>query len=71
MSRYLIVIEETPTGFSAYCPDLEGCVATGHTRAEVEQEMSEAIAFHLEGLRHEGEKVPPPRSSISYVEVYA
>jgi len=71
MSRYLIVIEETATGFSAYCPDLEGCVATGQTRAELEGEMSEAIAFHLEGLKDEGESVPLPRSSVSYVEVHA
>lgn len=69
MSRYLILIEETKTGFSAYCPDLEGCVATGRTRREVEQAMSEAIAFHLEGLREEGESVPMPRSSVSYVDV--
>lgn len=69
MSRYLIVIEETETGFSAYCPDLEGCVATGRSRSDVELEMREAIAFHLEGLREEGESVPTPRSSVSYVEV--
>jgi predicted RNase H-like HicB family nuclease len=69
MSRYLIVIEETVTGYSAYCPDLEGCVATGRTRDEVEQAMGEAIAFHLEGLMEEGESIPTPRSSVSYVEV--
>jgi predicted RNase H-like HicB family nuclease len=69
MSRYLIVIEETTTGYSAYCPDLEGCVATGRTRDEVERAMEEAIAFHLDALREEGENVPVPRSSVSYVEV--
>ncbi|MBI5015812.1 MAG: type II toxin-antitoxin system HicB family antitoxin [Deltaproteobacteria bacterium] len=71
MSRYLIVIEETATGFSAYCPDLEGCVATGRTREEVEQEMGAAIAFHLEGLKDEGHGVPRPRSSVAYIEVRA
>jgi predicted RNase H-like HicB family nuclease len=51
MKKYLIVIEETSTGYSAYSPDLEGCVSTGHTRQEVEKNMQEAIAFHLDGLR--------------------
>ena len=71
MNRYLIVIEETATGFSAYCPDLEGCVATAPTRSEIEREMGEAIAFHLEGLKDVGESVPLPRSSVSYVEAHA
>jgi predicted RNase H-like HicB family nuclease len=48
---YRIVIEETRTGFSAYSPDLAGCVSTGATREETEQNMREAIEFHLEGLR--------------------
>jgi len=69
--RYLIVIEKTDTGFSAYSPDLPGCVATGRTREKTEKEMREAIAFHLEGLRTEGEPVPPPQASSSYVEVPA
>lgn len=69
MSRYLIIIEETPTGFSAYSPDLPGCVATGATREEVQREMHEAIGFHIEGLREEGLPVPAPASSAEYVEV--
>lgn len=69
--RYLIVIEQTSTGFSAYSPDLPGCVATGRTREETEQEMKEAIAFHLEGLRVEGEPVPEPQAYSTYVEVPA
>ena len=49
--KYLIVIEETSTGFSAYSPDIDGCVATGATKEEVEKNMGEALEFHLEGLR--------------------
>jgi predicted RNase H-like HicB family nuclease len=51
MNRYLIIIEETGTGYSAYSPDLPGCVATGAARDSVEREMHHAIEFHLEGLR--------------------
>jgi predicted RNase H-like HicB family nuclease len=58
MSRYLIVIESTATGYSAYSPDLPGCVVTGRTRKEVEKEMHDAIEFHIEGLRLAGELVP-------------
>jgi predicted RNase H-like HicB family nuclease len=71
MSRYLIIIEATSTGFSAYSPDLPGCVATGHTRKEVEREMRDAIEFHIEGLRLAGEQVPEPRSQASYCEIAA
>lgn len=71
MNRYLVVIEKTGTGFSAYSPDLPGCVATGKTRKEVESEMHDAIAFHIEGLRLAGEKVPEPLSEASYCEVAA
>ena len=67
--RYLVVIEKTTTGHSAYSPDLEGCVATGSTSEEVEQNMREAIAFHLEGLQLEGYEVPEADSYSAYVEV--
>ena len=67
--RYLVVIDPTETGFSAYSPDLPGCVATGATRAEVEREMQEAIEFHVEGLRLDGYPVPEPLSESAYVEV--
>ncbi len=67
--KYLIVIENTSTGYSAYSPDLDGCVSTGRTREEVERNMQEAIEFHVEGLQLEGENVPTPRSESSYVEV--
>jgi predicted RNase H-like HicB family nuclease len=71
VSRYLIVIEETSTGYSAYSPDLPGCVATGGTREEIEREMHDAIEFHIEGLRLAGDHVPEPRSQASYCEVPA
>ena len=71
MSRYLIILEETSTGYSAYSPDLPGCVATGQTRDEVKREMQDAIEFHIEGLRLAGETVPEPRSEASYCDVAA
>jgi predicted RNase H-like HicB family nuclease len=71
MNRYLIIIEETATGYSAYSPDVPGCVATGRTREEVQREMHDAIEFHLDGLRLAGEPVPQPRSEASYCEVAA
>ena len=67
--RCLVVVEETETGFSAYSPDLPGCVATAETREGIEHEMAEAIAFHLDGLRSEGLQVPVPHSSSTYVDV--
>jgi predicted RNase H-like HicB family nuclease len=71
MMQYLIVIEKTETGYSAYSPDLPGCVSTGATRAEVEQNMREAVEFHLEGLKLEGLEIPQPTTSSAYVEVAA
>ena len=67
--RYLIVIEQTGTGYSAFSPDLPGCIATGRTRDEVEANMRESVDFHLDGLRQEGLPTPEPRSSSSYVDV--
>lgn len=69
--KYLIVIEQTETGFSAYSPDVPGCVATGATREATEREMRDAIAFHLDGLKGEGLEAPRPRSSSAYIEVGA
>jgi predicted RNase H-like HicB family nuclease len=69
--KYLIVIEHTATGYSAYSPDLPGCIATGSTREEVEREMKGAIAFHLDGLKAEGMVIPQPSSFSSYVEIPA
>ena len=67
--KYLIVIEPTDTGYSAYSPDLPGCVSTGMTPEETESSMREAIEFHIEGLRLEGEHIPSPSSWSRYVEV--
>ena len=69
--RYAIVIEKAEGNYSAYVPDLPGCVATGHTVAEVEAEILEAIAIHVEGLREDGMSVPPPASRVEYVDVAA
>jgi len=69
--KYLIVIEQTETGFSAYSPDLPGCVSTGATVEETEKNMREAIEFHIEGLRKEGYEIPRPSSKSKYVEVAA
>ena len=69
--KFLIVIEKTKTGFSAYSPDLQGCVATGATREKVEKAMKEAIEFHLEGMRAQRIQVPAPRSYSTYVQVPA
>jgi len=66
--KFLIVIEKTKNGFSAYSPDLLGCVATGATRKQVEKVMKEAIEFHLEGMRAERIKVPAPHSYSTYIE---
>jgi predicted RNase H-like HicB family nuclease len=69
MNRYLIVIEATSTGYSAYSPDLPGCVAAASSKSEVEREMHDAIEFHIEGLRGEGLPIPAPSSTAEYVEV--
>ena len=67
--RYAVVIEKAPGNYSAYVPDLPGCVATGATIEETEREIREAIEFHLEGLRNAGEAIPEPTSRMAYVEV--
>lgn len=69
--RYAIVIEAAGTTFSAYVPDLPGCVATGTTVEATEQAIRQAIAFHLDGLREDGTPIPPPLSRVDYVEVAA
>lgn len=69
--RYAIVIETAGSNFSAYVPDLPGCIATGSTLEEAETQIREAIEFHLEGLRADGLPVPPASSRVDYVEVAA
>ena len=67
--KYAVVIERARSNYSAYVPDLPGCVATGSTIEEVEMEIREAIEFHIEGMRQDGESVPAPSSSVEYIEV--
>lgn len=69
--RYAIVIEKAEGNHSAYVPDLPGCVVTGATVAEVEEQIREAIVFHVEGLREDGLPVPAPASQVEYVDVTA
>ena len=67
--RYAIVIENAGSNYSAYVPDLPGCIATGETVAEIGRLIREAIEFHLDGLRADGTPIPPPSSRVDYVEV--
>lgn len=67
--RWAIVIEKAKSNFSAYVPDLPGCVAVGDTIEETRNEIQEAIAFHIEGLRADGVRIPEPTSQITYVDV--
>jgi predicted RNase H-like HicB family nuclease len=66
--RYAVVIEKANGNYSAYVPDLPGCVATGATVAEVEREIRDAIRFHIEGLKSDGIDVPEPTSIADYVD---
>ena len=69
--RYAIVIEKAESNYSAYVPDLPGCVATGATVEETESQIREAIAFHLDGMREDGIAIPQPASRVEYVEISA
>ena len=69
--RYAVIVEEGENSFGAYVPDLPGCVAVADTREEVLELIQEAIEFHLEGLREDGQPIPEPSSSIEYIEVRA
>ena len=69
--KYAVVIEVAGTNFSAYVPDLPGCIATGQTIAEAENEIRSAIQFHLEGMKEDGQPIPEPSSAVEYVEVAA
>ena len=66
--RYVVVIEKADGNYSAYAPDLPGCVATGATVEAVEAEIRAVIRFHIDGLREDGQPVPPPTSLAEYVE---
>ena len=69
--KYLIILEKSKTGYSAYSPDLPGCIATGRSLEATESNMHEAIEFHLEGMLEDGLEIPPPVSKVSYYEVTA
>jgi predicted RNase H-like HicB family nuclease len=69
--KYLVVIEKSQTGYSAYSPDVLGCVSTGATLEEVNQNMRQAIEFHIDGLIEEGLEIPKPSTYSAYVEVAA
>ena len=69
--RYAIVIERTENNFSAYVPDLPGCIATGATVEETEAAIREAIAFRIEGMQEDGLPVPSASSQVEYVEIAA
>lgn len=69
--RYAIVIEKAENNYSAYVPDLPGCVATGVTVEETESQIREAIEFHLEGMREDGTAIPQAASRVEYVEIAA
>jgi predicted RNase H-like HicB family nuclease len=71
MKRYAIVVERAGRNYSAYVPDLPGCVATGKTVAAVERLLHEASEIHVAGLREDGEAVPEPACVVAYLEVRA
>jgi len=69
--RYASVVEKAENNYSAYAPDLPGCIATGNTVEEAEQEIYDAIKFHIDGLREDGLPVPAPDSVVEYLEIAA
>ena len=69
MHKYLVIFEKADGNYSAYSPDVPGCIATGNTRNEVEKNIREAISFHIEGLKKDSLPIPEPSSFIEYMEV--
>jgi predicted RNase H-like HicB family nuclease len=69
--KYAVVIEDAGTNYSAYVPDLPGCIATGQSMEETENEIRSAIQFHLEGMKKDGLPIPKPSSAVEYIEVAA
>ena len=69
--KYLVVIEKTQTGYSAYSPDVLGCVSAGATLEEVNENIQEAIEFHIDSLIEEGLEIPKPSTYSAYVEIFA
>ena len=69
--KYAVIIEKGENGYGAYVPDLPGCIAAADTKEEIKKLIHEAIEFHIEGLKEDGEPVPKPASSIEFIEVAA
>jgi len=69
MFRYTIIVEKTNSNYSAYCPDLPGCIATGLTVDETIERMKKAIEFHIEGLKKDGLEIPKPFTKVTSIEV--
>ena len=69
MKKYLVVFEKTKSGYSAFVPDLPGCISTGRTRKDIEKNIQEAIEFHVEGLKLDGEKIPEPSDNYAFIKV--
>jgi predicted RNase H-like HicB family nuclease len=66
--RYGVVIEKGSNNYSAYVPDLPGCISTGRTLEEIKRNIKEAIELHIEGLRHDGDPIPPPTTLFEYID---
>jgi predicted RNase H-like HicB family nuclease len=71
LKRYSVIIERTGTGYSAWSPDVSGCVAVGDTEEETRRNFQDALAAHFEAMREVGEPIPEPTSSVDYVEIAA
>ncbi len=69
--QYLVIVEKGPSSYGAHVPDLPGCIAVGETKDEVLTLIREAIEFHLDGMKQDGEPIPPPSSTSELVEVEA
>ncbi len=69
--RFLVVVETAGRNFSAFSPDLPGCVATGRTRDEAEKNMAEAVHLHVDGLKEDGQAIPMSTSTADYVVIVA
>ena len=67
--QYLVIIEKGANSYGAYVPDLPGCVAVGEAKADAHRLIAEAIQFHIEGLREDGDVVPPPSSTAAFIDV--
>jgi predicted RNase H-like HicB family nuclease len=67
--KYAIILEKTSTGYSAYAPDLPGCVAAAETLEETKRLMQEGVEFHLQGMREDGDPIPEPTTQVDYAEI--